>query len=353
MKAVYLTGKAGGGKTATALGLAIKLSREGLKVTYFKPLGYRKGMVKKDDDDVFLMREVLDLPFAGEVICPFTINANYLSARFINTDHGFIPKIKESFEKCTEGFDVVLIDGGIEPYVGTNLGLDDFSLAKLLEAMILPVIRADDDLDLDQNLLYLDLWNERKVPALGALFNNVSPLQINKTKSIYKPLVEAKGYRVLGIIPCQLEISAPTVEEFYDVLSGEILAGADYLDRIVEEIVVGTMTIDSALSYMRKAPNKAVVTGGDRTNMVLTALETSTSAIILTGGFYPDIQVLSRAEEKGVPVILVHEDTFNTLENLQSVYRSIHPQNKTAIDLVEATIDKYVDFEYILNRLKK
>ena len=103
---------------------------------------------------------------------------------------------------------------------------------------------------------------------------------------------------------------------------------------------------------MRRAPNKVVVTGSDRTDMVLTALETSTSAIILTGGFYPDIQILSRAEEKGVPVILVHEDTFNTLENLQSVYRSIDPQNKAAIELIEKTIEKCVDMKPILDYVK-
>jgi len=353
MKAIYLTGKAGGGKTATALGLAIKLRNEGLKVSYFKPLGFRKGIVKKDDDDVFLMRKALELPFPGEVISPFTINANYLTARFIKEDQNLLAKIKESFKKCSEGYDVVLVDGSIEPYVGRNQGLDDFSLAEIFGASILPIIRADDDFDLDQNLLYLDLWAEKKLPGIGAIFNNVSPLQVNKTSSIYKPLVEEKGYPVLGIIPRQLEISSPSVEEFFDVLNGEILAGAEHMDRIVEEVVVGTMTIDSALSYMRKAPNKAVVTGGDRTNMALTALETSTSVIILTGGFYPDVQVLSRAEEKGVPVILVYEDTFTTLENLHSVYRSIHPQNKVAIDLVETTMDKYVDMKKILKQIKK
>jgi uncharacterized protein len=120
------------------------------------------------------------------------------------------------------------------------------------------------------------------------------------------------------------------------------------MNRIVEEVVVGTMTIESALSYLRRAPNKALVTGGDRSDMALTALETSTSVIIFTGGLYPDVRVLSRAEEKGVPVILVHEDTYSTLENLHSVYRSIHPQNKDAIALVSQTIDKYIDWKKIL-----
>ena len=112
------------------------------------------------------------------------------------------------------------------------------------------------------------------------------------------------------------------------------------------------MTTESALSYMRKAPNKALITGGDRSNMALTALETSTSVIIFTGGFYPDVRVLSKAEEKGVPVILVREDTFTTVENLHCVYRSIHPQNTEAIKIVRENIDQYVDWNAILEYVK-
>jgi uncharacterized protein len=348
MKALYFSGKAGGGKTAAALGIGLKLKDEGYKVSYFKPLGFRKGTVKKDDADVMLMREVLELPFSGETISPVTVNANYLTARFLKEDQDLKSRIEKAFKKCSEGYDIVLIDGSIEPYVGQNQGLDDFTLAESLKASVLPVIKADDDFHLDQNLLYLSLWAAHKVPVIGCIFNNVSQTQMNKSSSIYKPLVEESGVSVLGIIPRQAEISSPTVAEFYDVLHGEVLAAPDHMNRLVEEVIVGTMTIESALGYLRRAPNKALITGGDRSDMALTALETSTSVIVFTGGLYPDVRVLAEAEEKKVPVILVHEDTYTTIENLQSVYRSIHPQNKDAIDLVKRTIEKFVELDKIL-----
>jgi BioD-like phosphotransacetylase family protein len=352
MKALYFSGKAGSGKTAAALGIGLKLRQEGMKVSYFKPLGLRKGTIKKDDDDVSLMREVFDLPFSSETISPVTVNAHYLTARFLEGDQDLLSRINSAYEKCSDGYDVILIDGSIEPYVGQNQGLDDFSLAVQFNAVALPIIRADDDFQLDQNLFYIDLWKVHNVKVLGAIFNNVSQAQWNKSSSIYKPLVEDRGYPVLGIVPRQIEISSPTVNEFHEALRGEILAAPDHMNRIVEEVVVGTMTIESALSYLRRAPNKALVTGGDRSDMALTALETSTSVIIFTGGLYPDVRVLARAEEKGVPVILVHEDTYSTLENLHSVYRSIHPQNKDAIDLVSQTIDKYIDWKKITKYVK-
>ena len=352
MKAIYFSGKAGSGKTATALGIGLKLRDEGLKVSYFKPLGFRKGRIKKDDDDVLLMRDVFALPFSCEIISPVTITANYLTARFLNDGTNVLPLIQNAFRKCSDGYDAVLIDGGINPYVGYNQKLDDFSLAVALQAAVIPVLKAEDDFHIDQNLLHLDLWTNNNVPVVGCIFNNISSAQWNKTGSIYKPLVEEKGHKVLGILPRQVEISAPTVSEFYDTLNGEILAAEDHLNRVVEEVLVGTMTIESALGFLRKAPNKVLITGGDRSDLALTALETSTAAIIFTGGLYPDVRVLSRAEEKKVPVILVHEDTYTTVENLQSVYRSIDPKNSEAILLVKKNMDKYVQWKLVLKYIK-
>ncbi len=353
MKAIYFSGKAGGGKTAAALGIGLKLRDKGLKVSYFKPIGFRRGTVKKDDDDVMLMREIFDLPFPGEIVSPVTVNAHYLTARFLKEDKKLLPRIEEAFKKCSSGYDLVLVDGSIEPYVGHNQGLDDFNLAVKLGASALPIIKANDDFHIDQNLLYLDIWSQNHVEIIGTLFNNVTHAQWSKCSSIYKPLVEEKGVKVLGIIPCQVEISAPTVAEFFDVLRGEVLAAPDHMNRLVEEVVVGTMTIESALGYLRRAPNKALITGGDRSDMALTALETSTSVIIFTGGLYPDVRVLSQAEDKGVPVILVHEDTYTTIENLQSIYRSIHPQNQEAIKLVKDTVDKYLNWDKIFSFVEK
>lgn len=352
MKALYFSGKAGGGKTATALGVGMKLKKEGFKVSYFKPIGFRKGTVKKDDDDVILMREILELPLSCNTISPITVNDQYLTAHFIKELPDLLPRITDAYRSCQEGYDLVLIDGSIEPFVGANKGLDDFSLAATLEAAVLPVIRADNDFQLDENLLYLDLWFAKQIQVIGCIFNNVTQAQWNKSSSIYRSAIEEKGFPVLGVIPRRLEISSPTVAEFYDALHGELLAAPDNLNRLVEDVVIGTMTIESALGYLRRAPNKALITGGDRSDMALTALETSTSVIIFTGGLYPDVRVLSRAEEKGVPVILVHEDTYSTVENLQSVYRSIHPQNKEAIAIVEETMEEHVDWKPILEYVR-
>lgn len=347
MKALYFSGKAGSGKTATALGLGIKLREAGLKISYFKPLGFKRGTVRKDDPDVLLMREVFDLPFSGDKISPVTLSAHYLTGGILKREDSQFTCIDEAFKQVSGGYDLTLVDGSIEPFVGYTLGLDDFSLADRLKATVLPVFKTEDDFDLDRNLMHLNLWKKHGVSIAGSIFNNVSQAQWNKTGTVYKPLIEEKGFSVLGIIPRRIEVSSPTVAEFYNALQGEILAAPDHMNRLVEEVVIGSMTTESALGYLRRAPNKVLITGGDRSDMALTALETSTSAIIFTGGLYPDVRILSRAEAKGVPVILVHEDTYTTVENLHTVYRSIDPQNTEAIKIVTENIEKHVDWKKV------
>ena len=86
------------------------------------------------------------------------------------------------------------------------------------------------------------------------------------------------------------------------------------MDELVEHFMIGAMNVESALSYFRKVSNKAVITGGDRSDIQLAALETPTKCLILTGELYPNASILGRAQEVGVPIVVVRADTANTLE---------------------------------------
>jgi BioD-like phosphotransacetylase family protein len=188
---------------------------------------------------------------------------------------------------------------------------------------------------------------------VGNLFNNISWPLVSKAKGVYAPILEKRGFPTLGVIPRRPEIASPTVEEFHNELGGEILACHNCLNLLVEDIMVGAMTLDGALRYLRRATDKAVIIGGDRADLALAALETSTSVLILTGGLYPDVKVLARAEEKGVPVILVHYDTYTAIEKLSRVTRHITAGDKAGIGIVLENIEEYCDWQAILKKLEE
>jgi len=79
-------------------------------------------------------------------------------------------------------------------------------------------------------------------------------------------------------------------------------------------MLVGAMSAEAALTYFRRRTNKAVITGGDRADIQLAALETSTSCLILTGNLYPSPVVLNRADELDVPLLLADMDTVSAID---------------------------------------
>jgi hypothetical protein len=350
MKNLYITGVAGCGKTAIALGIALKLKKEGIKATYFKPVGSRPKLPGGEDNDAILMHEILHMKTDVKQIAPFTAGTSYLSG--LKNPETAIASIKEAYQAISAEAELIIIDGATFPYVGAAYGLDVITLAPLLDASILNVIKMDNDLSVDQAIFFNNCCKAGGLAITGHIFNNVPRQLLAKTEGVFKPILEKMGCATLGIIPMRSEIASPTVSEYYEALGGELLTGEDKLDRLVEEVIIGAMTMESALKYMRRSANKAIVMGGDRADMALATLETSTSALILTGGLYPDVKVVSRAAEKGVPIILVHYDTYTAIEKISEISRRISPGDAAGINIATENIEKHCDWKSILKSLE-
>ncbi len=352
LRSIFIGGDSGSGKTVVALGLALKLQHEGLNVGYFKPIDSDKGVRQQRGEDAALFKRALSLEDSLAVLSPFQTGPHYLSNGQWREIEETKEKIKTAWQTAKGNFDVLLIEGSLAPETAASIGIDAINLVKLFNAAMLYVARLENDYDLDKTIFSNNHFRLEGLSVLGNIFNNVERTLIDKAKGIYVSLMEGQGYNVLGIIPRNEEIASPTVKHFYDTLGGELLTNEGIgLERVVEEVVVGSMTIESALSYLRRAPNKAVITGGDRSDIALTALETSTSVLILTGGLYPDVGVLTRAAEKSVPVILVHYDTFSAIERLHEMSHRIHTGDERGVRIAQENIINYCNWQAILQYL--
>ncbi|MHA1430879.1 MAG: DRTGG domain-containing protein [Candidatus Freyarchaeota archaeon] len=212
--------------------------------------------------------------------------------------------------------------------------------------------RIRSDLYVDDLVFRKTILDLLKINCVGTVLNNVPRISLQRAKGIIKPILEEKGLKVWGIIEEKRELTAPTVADVQDLLEGEILEAPENLDNIlVEDILVGSMTAESAIRYFRRSVNKAVVAGGDRDDIALAALETSTSVLILTGNLYPDVRVLSKAREKNVPVILVPYDTYTTISKLEGLTGKLKPTNMERIEKLKNTIKTEVDWKGLYETL--
>lgn len=142
-----------------------------------------------------------------------------------------------------------------------------------------------------------------------------------------------------------------SVREMVAQLQAEVLCCPDRLDLMVESLSIGAMNVNSALRYFRKGINMAVVTGGDRTDIQLAALETSTQCLVLTGHLPPSDAILARASDLEVPILSVDFDTLTTVELIDQMFGQVRLHEPIKVECVRQMMAQHLDLERLLAAL--
>jgi hypothetical protein len=181
---------------------------------------------------------------------------------------------------------------------------------------------------------------------LGVLINKVPEEEIEFVQYVARPYLERQGIPLLGVMPLRPELQAISVGELAETLKAEFLALPEKKDVLIEHMVVGAMSVEQALPRIRRVPGtKVVITGGDRADIQLVALETATHCLVLTGHLRPVPEVLRRAEECGVPVLLVRGNTMETVEAIERVFGKTRLGQPAKLEQFEALLAEHFDFE--------
>jgi len=338
------------GKTMVCIGLGKKFQRDGISVAYFKPLGrlpVRVGKVLADEDGVS-MQEILGLQDRLDLVCPVVLTQDLTIQAYTKKIEGVEKKIMETYSKISKGRDLVLIGGGSNLDEGSFLGIPGKKLIKKMKAKAILITRCETDILVDPVLAVSEVLGRS---FIGVVLNCVASDRIDYFKRRIVPFLKREGIEVLGMIPQDTLLNAISIGELCDHLGGEILCGDEKVDELVEHFMIGAMNVEGALRYFRKVQNKAVITGGDRPDIQLAALETSTRCIILTGNLFPSDIIISRAEERDVPMIVVKGDTLTTVEKIESLLRRLRVSGKKKIDRAVELVNREINFRSLYEKL--
>jgi len=339
------------GKSVLIISLAQLAMEKGMRVGYFKPVsgvcipGSSGELV---DEDAETMRQILGLK-PGVEVCPFRVCGGSFLDYFRGEDASRLRgRILESYGEASADRDLMLIEGAQTLSTGSFLGCQAPRLASMFNAQLLLVLKYESDFMVDEALQardYCEHWGAR---VSGLVLNRVEESRTRVVEEIVKPMLEKEGLRVLGVLPEDRVLSSLIVREIYESIGGELIAGRKGLDNPVETVLIGAMTPESAIQYFRRVRNELIITGGDRTDIVLAALEAGASAIILTGNLRPSVKVLPRADELKIPMIAVPQDTYTTLQLVQRIVGKIRPGDKERIATAKRLVQENVDWEKIL-----
>jgi uncharacterized protein len=328
MKPLYITSvERYSGKTATCLALGTRFQADGYKVGYLKPLSTQPwrivdpatGSLRIADEDAAFVKEVLGLTALPWEIAPVVVTPELLEEQLKNPQVAHLMQhVKDAYQNASQGQDIMLLEGGGSLREGYIVGLPTASVAHALDSRALVIIRYRDEVQMMDNVLAA---KTRLGDSLcGILLNRVPAAAEKFITQLAIPYIEKQGLPVLGVLPELRSLEAITVGELVKVLDAEILTKVQRTQALVENMTVGAMTQEAALSRFRRYSNKAVITGGDRTDIQLAALETSTTCLILTGNLRPSPLVVRQAEDFGVAILLVRHNTMETIEAIDKVF---------------------------------
>lgn len=337
------------GKSALVLGMAHHFLARGLDIAYGKPIGtcLSETGTPLTEEDVQFMAQTLNLGQDKLLPMLFPLNEQTITRRICGEDQVDYQQALQSYLEFAAG-DLVLLEGAGTLEEGRLFDLTLPQMAQQLDAVVILVVRFHSPLIVEGLLAAKQQLGNR---LLGVLINDVPLQSLEQVQSQVKPFLEQQKIEVLGILPRNDLLRSVSVGELVRQLQAEVLCRADRLDLMVESLKIGAMNVNSALEYFRKARNMAVVTGGDRTDIQLAALETSTQCLILTGHMPPSPTILSRAEDLEIPILSVDLDTLTTVEIVDRAFGQVRLHEPIKVQAIYQMMNKHVNFDRLLSQL--
>ena len=337
------------GKSALVLGISKKLLEQSKKIRIGKPLATcieltnlpsmtYEGLI---DDDVKFVGSTLNIEEKNLIPSVGLLDNISAEKRIANKDlnpgKGF-DQIEALVNDDFDGLNILEAAGSL--HEGMIYGLSLPQLAKRLKSKVLIVNLWEDSKSVDA---LLDAKKQLGDNFAGAVLNAVDPEEVEKIKTKIIPSLKELNIEVFGVMPKSPLLRSVTVGELVRRLNAQVICCPEKEELLVETLSIGAMGVNSAMEFFRRRRNMAVVTGADRTDIQLAALEASTQCLILTGLGDPLSQLIHRAEELEVPILKVELDTLATVEIIEQAFGHvrIHESIKAsyAIQLVQENVN--------------
>ncbi len=328
------------GKTTIGLGLALG---EDIPLNYFKPFGDRPIYKKKRliDYDTKLFKNVLSLESDYEKFC---IGFDHSKIKYAFDENTIKDKISERVEELSEGKEGLIIETGKNWGFGSSINIDPVSLSKTLNSEVILVCSDSGTEILDKLTTASQYFEKMGAELRGVVLNKVE--SIEETEDFVVSDIEELGLEVLGVIPKINTLDLTRMSFVNDMLFGKVVAGEDGLKNIVENVYVGAMSADEMVRNPAfQEDKKLIVTGGDRTDVILASLENKTSGLVLTNDIIPPSNIISKADRADIPLISVPIDTYEAAKRIERMDTITTIEDDFKIDNIKDEVTPRLDID--------
>ncbi len=346
------------GKSALVLGISRYLIAAKQKIRFGKPLATSFDVdpsvsvvpTPLIDDDVRFIGETLELSEEQLIPSLHLLASSTADERLfygqLDAGEG-LEVLRQKLLAPFEGLTILEAAGSL--HEGLLYGLSLGQVARGVDAQVVLVHLWQDSCSVDALLAAREQLGDR---LLGIVLNAVTPDDVKALENDVVPALEALGMVVFGVMPRSPLLRSVTVGELVRRLDARVLCCLERLELLVETLSIGAMNVNSAMEFFRRRRNMAVVTGADRTDIQLAALEASTQCLILTGAGEPLPQLINRAEELEVPLLKVDRDTLSTVEVIEQAFGHVRLHEAVKATYAFRLVQEHCDLDRLFDSLE-
>ena len=349
------------GKTTVSLGLISALKKRYNEVGFIKPIGQRyliEDGLKVDEDSV-LIESFCGLKDELKYMSPIAIEKGF-TERYIRNPRksGLARKIKKAFTAVSEEKEAVVIEGTGHAGVGSCFDLSNAIVANMLGSKVVLISSGGIGRPIDEILLNAALFEKNGVTIAGAIINKVIEDKYKKVDTLVRKGLKRKGIEVLGVMPYQKPLSAPTVGEISEELGIDFMCGRMNAHNLVNNILVGAMEPHEAWNYIEEG--SLIITPGDREDMILMAIgsfmlrsqaTSKIAGIVLTGGITPHKSIDNLIKKSGVPVLFAKDDTYTVTSNIHDLVVKIKPTDTVKAEMAIKMVEEHINVDRLIKKM--
>ncbi len=349
------------GKTTTALGLFAALRQRVGRIGFIKPVGQRFVDVEGQqiDEDTVLIDQTFGVHTPLEAMSPIAVEPDFTRRYIEKSNNEFLVKrIQHSFDRAAWEKDFVIIEGTGHAGVGSVFDLSNARVASLLASKVILVTKGGIGKPIDEVALNKALFDKEGVELLGVVLNKVLPAKFEHVRDFARRGLERLGIDLLGCIPEEPILANATLGQICKTIGGSFINARERSRRRVKKIIIGAMNSSHVMEYFQ--PGTLVITPGDREDVILAALSTTTlgehenhsiAGLILSGDLTLSAPFMELLKNSELPVIASSLDSYTVASGIYSMTVKTLPGDVEKIDKIQAMVGTHVEIDRLLGKL--
>ncbi|MCQ3830345.1 phosphate acetyltransferase [Microbulbifer elongatus] len=360
----------GVGITSVSLGALRALERDGISVSFYKPIAETVKNARNRERSNEILRR------ASNLKVPESFSMQQAESMIGHDDLAdLLEEVLARFNENARKADVAIVEGLVPNAENQFANQLNLHIAKTLDAEIVLVVCPN--LDSTQQLkdrlevAMTTFGGTRSGRVVGCIVNKVgAPSQVpdapgaDITGVFEGPRVRRGSLEILslfgkspmpiiGCIPWNADLVAPRAKDLADHFQAEIINYGELESRRLHSVTFCSRSLGNMI--YRFEPGSMLVTSGDRPDVIVAACLAAMNGVkigclLLTGGYHIESQVrklCGPAMETGLPVILVESNTWQTALQLQLFNTETPTDDIERIEKVQDYIAGHLDNHWL------